>query len=93
MDVATRQMHRRAIAVAVEAAVIAALAQHASAHRADSLQAARPAELMRIQLRAPRPADPCTIDGQSGGRVAGSDCAAPSRPLNTRLALDGQPQG
>jgi hypothetical protein len=83
MDIATRQMHRRAIAVAGFAVVVAALAQHASASRSEiahsSHRFAPPAAATLVRTVAgPDGSDQLQVG--AARRLVHNDCALPQPP-------------
>ena len=94
MDVATRQMYRRALVVAGVAAVVAGLGQHASARRSEvlhhPLRFAPPAVSLPLRTAAALNG-PGASASAVGGRVARNDCAISTPTPTLKLAqLDGQ---
>ena len=94
MDIATRQMYRRAFIVAGVAAVVAGLGQHASARRAEFVHHPDP-------FTPPAVSDPLGIAAALGGpgpsassigaRVIHNDCTISTPSPALKLAqLDGQ---
>ena len=94
MEIATRQMYRRAFIVAGVAAVVAGLGQHASARRGEFVH-------HPVRFAPPAVSDPlrtaAALSGPGpsassiGGRVIHNDCAISTPSPALKLAqLDGQ---